>query len=236
MIDSPQAWSAGSNTVGQWMRIDAGSTLPVYGVQIQTRRQYSQRVTAFTIQHSTDDSTWSAVDGGITFTHAFTGASGFDARFAAVPIMAQYIRITVVSWVGHISMRAGLITPLQVAPLQVDARTPGVINPLLHGHLQVAQPLSHTSPLKSRPPTPLARVSHLSSLPTAPQCELCDHVNCSAGFYRGGTGCTATVYGMRVELGGGTSNWEAKISPATASLSLLPTLSLSAQRAQVHWM
>ena len=110
MIDSPQAWSAGSNTVGQWMRIDAGSTLPVYGVQIQKRRQYvpAQYVTAFTVQHSNDDSAWSDVDGGATFT----GASGnFEARFAAAPIMAQYIRITAVSWVAHVSMRAGLITP-----------------------------------------------------------------------------------------------------------------------------
>ena len=221
MIGSPQAWSAGTNRAGQWMRIDAGSTLPVYGVQVQTRccSPNGQRVTAFTIQHSTDDSTWSAVDGGVTFTHAFTGASGtFDARFAAAPVMAQYVRITVVSWMHHISMRAGLIVASQV-----DTPWP----------LQVAQPLSHTSPLKSRPPTPLARVSHLRSLP---QCEPCDHLTCSAGYYRGGTGCTAIVYGMRVELGGGTSNWEASISPATASLSSLPTLSLSAKRARVHWM
>ena len=140
MLDSTLAWCAGTNRAGQWMRIDAGSTLPVYGVQIQTRygSPNGQRVTAFTIQHSTDDSTWSAVDGGVTFTHAFTGASNFDARFAAAPIMAQYIRITVVSWVAHISMRAGLIMASQVAPSQVDAPyytdTP----------LQVAQPLSHS--------------------------------------------------------------------------------------------
>ena len=141
MLDSTLAWCAGTNRAGQWMRIDAGSTLPVYGVQVQTRccSPNGQRVTAFTIQHSTDDSTWSAVDGGVTFTHAFTGASGtFDARFAAAPVMAQYVRITVVSWVGHISMRAGLIMASQVAPSQVDALyytdTP----------LQVAQPLSHS--------------------------------------------------------------------------------------------
>ena len=138
------------------MRIDAGSTLPVYGVQIQTRccSPNSQRVTALTIQHSTDGSTWSVVDGGITFTPAaneLTPASGnFDKQgheriLFATPVMARYIRITVVTWVDHISMRAGLITPSQVAPLQIDAPyytdTP----------LQVAQPLSHTSALKSRP-------------------------------------------------------------------------------------
>ena len=109
MLDSPQAWSAAANTAGQWMRIDAGSALSVYGVRVQGRaagRYSNQKVTAFTVQHSTDDSTWSDVDGGA----AFTDDSGdFNALFAT-PVMAQYIRITVVSWNHHISMRAGLLT------------------------------------------------------------------------------------------------------------------------------
>ena len=106
MLDSSQAWSALENTAGQWMRLDAGSALLVYGVRVQGRDNHGQRVTAFTVQHGTDDSTWSDVDGGA----AFTDASGnLDALFAT-PVMAQYIRITVVSWQGHISMRAGLFT------------------------------------------------------------------------------------------------------------------------------
>ena len=109
MLDSPQAWSAAANTAGQWMRIDAGSALSVYGVRVQGRaagRYSNQKVTAFTVQHSTDDSTWSDVDGGA----AFTDDSGdFNALFAT-PVMAQYIRITVVLWHKHISMRAGLLT------------------------------------------------------------------------------------------------------------------------------
>ena len=28
------------------------------------------------------------------------------------------------------------------------------------------------------------------------QCEACDNLSCAAGYYRGGTGCTATVYGL----------------------------------------
>ena len=74
-------------------------------------------MTSFTVQHSADGSTWIDVDGGATFT----GASGnFDARFAS-PVMAQYIRITVVTWEGHISMRAGLLSgeppPIPMAPV-----------------------------------------------------------------------------------------------------------------------
>ena len=99
MLDSPLGWCAGSNTAGQWMRINAGRVVPVHGIRVQGRSEsvYSdgnihyQHVTAFTAQQSADDSTWEDVDGGATFT----GASGnFDALFAA-PVMAQYIQITV---------------------------------------------------------------------------------------------------------------------------------------------
>ena len=106
MLDSPQAWSAGASTAGQWMRIDAGGALSVHGVRVQGRADVGQKVTAFTVQHSTDDSTWSDVDGGATFTDA---SGNLDALFAT-PVMAQYIRITVVSWYAYISMRAGLLT------------------------------------------------------------------------------------------------------------------------------
>ena len=107
MLDSPQAWSARTNAAGQWMRIDAGEVVPVSGVRAQGRNGSGshQKVTAFTVQHSTDDSTWSDVDGGATFTDA---SGSFDALFTT-PVMARYIRINVVVWASHISMRAGLL-------------------------------------------------------------------------------------------------------------------------------
>ena len=107
MLDSPQAWSARTNAAGQWMRIDAGEVVPVSGVRAQGRNGSAshQKVTAFTVQHSTDDSTWSDVDGGATFTDA---SGSFDALFTT-PVMARYIRINVVVWASHISMRAGLL-------------------------------------------------------------------------------------------------------------------------------
>ena len=133
MLDSPQAWSADNNNAGQWMRIDAGSALLVYGVRAQARSDVNQKVTAFTVQHSTDDSAWSNVDGDATFTDA---SGEFDALFAT-PVMAQYIRITVVSWATHISMRAGLIrSPL---PLQV-AQPPSESTRPLHAFLTCASP------------------------------------------------------------------------------------------------
>ena len=106
------------------MRINAGGVVAVRGIRVQPRASPSyytnQYVTAFTVQHSVDDSTWIDVDGGATFT----GASGnFDAHFAA-PVMAQYIRITVVTWNGdHISMRAGLLSGGPVPSIALDFGT-----------------------------------------------------------------------------------------------------------------
>ena len=123
MLDSPLGWCAGSNTAGQWMRINAGSVVPVHGVRVQTRGTThgfdNQYVTAFTVQYSADDSTWSDVDGGAIFT----GASGnFDALFVS-PVTAQYIRITVVTWHGHMSMRAGLLSGDPEASIALDLGT-----------------------------------------------------------------------------------------------------------------
>ena len=106
MVDSPQAWTARTNAAGQWMRIDAGECVPVSGVRAQGRNDlHEQKVTAFTVQHSTDDSTWTNVDGGATFTDA---SGSFDALFTT-PVMARYIRINVVVYASPISMRAGLL-------------------------------------------------------------------------------------------------------------------------------
>ena len=106
MLDSPLGWVAASSTAGQWMRINAGSVVSVHGIRVQPRLSpATQRVTSVTVQHSADDSTWIEVDDGATFA----GWSGnFDARFAS-PVMAQYIRITVITWQQHITMRAGLL-------------------------------------------------------------------------------------------------------------------------------
>jgi len=114
MLDSPQAWSALLLTAMQWMRINAGSLLLVHGVRVQARASpvSSQKVTAVTVQHSTDGSVWSDVDGGATFADA---SGSFDALFTA-PVVAQFVRVTVVSWSGYISMRAGLLSSLPPPP------------------------------------------------------------------------------------------------------------------------
>ena len=207
MLDSPQAWSAQFKTAGQWMRIDAGSALLVWGVRAQARAKpkTSQKVTAFTVQYSTDDSAWRNVDGDARFKDK---GGEFDARFAT-PVMAQYIRITVVSAKGWTSMRAGLIR----SPLP----------------LQVAQPPSHPCTLKAH--APCTHFSPAPPPPSAPQCEACDNLSCSAGYYRGGAGCSATVWPAEAEPRG-----LAVVQAGRGTAHLPPTVPLAAQRARVHWV
>ena len=109
MLNSPQAWSAETaEQATEWMQIYAGGATAVFGVRIQPRVQYDEKVKAFTVQYSADDFMWSDVDGGAIFT----GTSGnFDALFA-MPVTAQYIRITVQGFVKWPSMRAGLLVHL----------------------------------------------------------------------------------------------------------------------------
>ena len=118
MLNSPQAWSpAATEQAEHWMQINAGTATTVFGVRNQPSAvQNNEKVTAFTVQYSidasawdnTDDSKWSDVDGGRTFTDP---SGSFDALFVT-PVTAQYIRITVQRYVKFPSMRAGLLTYL----------------------------------------------------------------------------------------------------------------------------
>merc|ERR1719355_379653 len=62
MLDSPQAWSARWNRVGQWMQIDLGAVKTVSGVVTQGRRQ-GQWVTRYYVKYSTDGRRFYSVGG-----------------------------------------------------------------------------------------------------------------------------------------------------------------------------
>jgi len=107
MLSSPQAWSAKTNQAGEWMIMDIGSVDTVLGVVEAGRGTggvhgdaSGQYVTSFTVATSID---------GVTFTDetsAFSSASAqADYNFDNA-VSARYVRITVVSWQGHVSLRA----------------------------------------------------------------------------------------------------------------------------------
>jgi hypothetical protein len=120
MLDSPQAWSAGANAAGQWMKIDLGLAMRVNGVVIQARGFYdnqyvNQYVTEVEVQHSLDPiSGFSALQSqanGVRFFPTSTSSNPVKSELKSIePVVARYIKIVVWSWNGHISMRAGVLT------------------------------------------------------------------------------------------------------------------------------
>ena len=109
MLDSEQAWSAQHNRAGEWMTIDAGKMATVEGVVVQSRRGSDQMVNTFKVSTSDElhgEYTYVA-DGGI-----FSGNTYRDEQVMVKfpePVVARFVRIEVVSWNQHISMRAGLM-------------------------------------------------------------------------------------------------------------------------------
>ena len=86
-LDSQQAWSALRNEVGQWMTMDAGKDIEIYGVRTRKRFRSGQHVSQFTVEQSSDGAasqpffttTWPAsrneLDGEVGFSfHVSEGA------------------------------------------------------------------------------------------------------------------------------------------------------------------
>ena len=112
MIGSPQAWSAGSNDLGQWMSIDAGATREVYGVVTQGREDYHyQWVTSYKVEVYLSGRAWVPVTneaGSFTFTGNTDRDTQVWQRFSN-PVTTQYVKFIPLSWNYAISMRAGLL-------------------------------------------------------------------------------------------------------------------------------
>ena len=111
MLDSGQAWSAGRNDAHQWMVIDAGEPLDLAGVVVSARGHSceDQHVTSLRIDTSDDNEVWAPV--GSVFETGLKSRGGAlrrELRFDR-PLRARYVRLRVVAWEGHISLRAGLL-------------------------------------------------------------------------------------------------------------------------------
>ena len=106
MLDSDQAWSAGTNTKGEWMQIDLGSTMCVNGVVTQRRKSIYQRVTSYKLSYSADGSSFTELS-KVFSANVANDESRVTNSFEAV--QARYVRFIVQTWDHHISMRAGII-------------------------------------------------------------------------------------------------------------------------------
>jgi len=113
MINSAQAWSAGSKKTGDWMVIDLGKEAIIAGVATQARNQPElvknghQEVTKIRVEYSSDKSTYTTIqDFNIT---PFVDAAVITRSEFPTEVTARYIKITILAYNHHPSMRAGII-------------------------------------------------------------------------------------------------------------------------------
>ena len=114
MLDSPQAWSAATNKIGEWIVLDLGAIQSVAGVVTQGRGdKYVQYVNTFNVEYSIYRSwTWSSVPG-------LFAASADHTRVTALfrsPFRARFVKLVVQSWHKHIALRAGVVVEGVPAP------------------------------------------------------------------------------------------------------------------------
>ena len=115
MINSPEAWSAGtpyptpqSYAGKEWMYINAGAEHVIHGVVTQGRHN-GQLVTSYKVHVYRNG--WVPVlneAGSSTFTGNTDKHTQVWQRFRN-PETARYVKFTPLSWIAHISMRAGLL-------------------------------------------------------------------------------------------------------------------------------
>ena len=117
MIDSLQAWSAKYNRKNQWMEIDMGHEKQIGGVVIQTRNslyngrrdggselQYVKYVDVFTKKDGESD--WSKQ---LSNAKANTQPNQTTKIYFGSRVMCRYVRISVLDWNRHISMRSDVL-------------------------------------------------------------------------------------------------------------------------------
>ena len=118
MLDSQQAWSAGQNRVGEWMVIDAGNVVRLIGIVVMTRGHSAtdQLVQTLRVEVSDNGVAWREVSAGLA-----TGLNPNDSTRQAhlrlpTEVRARLVRLTVLAWHAHISLRAGLLIAEEQQP------------------------------------------------------------------------------------------------------------------------
>jgi energy-converting hydrogenase Eha subunit E len=122
MLDSQQAWSAEQSRVGEWMVIDAGNVVRLIGIVVMTRGHSctDQLVETLRVEVSDNGVAWREVSAGLA-----TGLNPNDSTRQAhlrlpTEVRARLVRLTVLAWHAHISLRAGLL----IAEEQQPSRLP----------------------------------------------------------------------------------------------------------------
>ncbi|CAK0828112.1 unnamed protein product, partial [Prorocentrum cordatum] len=107
-LDSEQAWSSLHGSHGQWMLMDLGAAVLVHGVVTQGRADAYQWVTSYRLELYLDRpparlTAWSRVPGNVDHNTRVHGVLRH-------PRLARYVLVRPLTWMGHMSMRAAVLT------------------------------------------------------------------------------------------------------------------------------
>lgn len=105
-LNSYQAWSAGVADYNQWIVLNYNIPTYITGIQTQGRQNMAQWVTTAKIEVSIDGVTWKTVKENATMNSDQTTI--INVLFPNVEY-AQYVRVTPTGFLGHPSMRMGLL-------------------------------------------------------------------------------------------------------------------------------
>ncbi|XP_078375887.1 uncharacterized protein LOC144659348 [Oculina patagonica] len=120
-------WSAKTNDLSQWIKVDLFTYTKVTGVSTQGRNAEDQRVTKYKLQYSDDGATFQFYkEPGQSSDKILDGNQDSDTivyHQLNPPIQARYIRIFPTVWHNHISMRMELYgCPACSSPLGMESR------------------------------------------------------------------------------------------------------------------
>ena len=107
-LDSSRAWSAKTNTIGQWYQLSLNSPVNVSGVAMKGRPDHSQWITSVKIQYEDENGEFKDVDGGFIFDANYDRNSVVKIFFEK-PLKTKSIRFYPQSWFSHASGRFGIL-------------------------------------------------------------------------------------------------------------------------------
>jgi len=116
-LDSNGGWASHSGenwhkNLEQWWQWDLGTQRMVTGVVTQGRADQDRWVNQYKVSHSSDNTTWFAVDSGNRFYGNYDRNTKVQKNFKT-PVNTRYIRIEPTQWSGRISMRSGVVVTCQ---------------------------------------------------------------------------------------------------------------------------
>ena len=107
-LDSTRAWSAKTNTIGQWYQLSLNTPVNISGVAMKGRPDHPQWVTSVKIQYEDENGEFKDVDGGFVFDANYDKNSLVKIFFEK-PIQSKSIRFYPQSWQKHMSGRFGIL-------------------------------------------------------------------------------------------------------------------------------